>query len=115
MAFPTAMPYNTLPEFRARARRLLSDDERAEFADYIGANPESGKVIPGLKGVRKVRWGRGNHGKRGGVRIIYLYVVVKSTVYLLTIYAKAHQADLTAAQRKAILGAVAALKGEVEA
>jgi hypothetical protein len=33
-----------LPEFRARARRLLSDVERAEFADYIGANPESGKV-----------------------------------------------------------------------
>ncbi len=49
------------------------------------------------------------------MRIIYLYVVVKSTVYLLTIYAKGHQADLTAAQRKAILGAVAVLKGEVEA
>ena len=104
-----------LPEFRARSRRLLSDEERAEFVDYIGANPESGKVIPGLKGVRKVRWGRGNLGKRGGVRIIYLYVVVKSTVYLLTIYAKAHQADLTAAQKKAILVAVATLKGEVEA
>jgi hypothetical protein len=64
MAFPTALPYNTfqymrviaLPEFQARARRLLSDEERAAFADYIGANPESGKVIPGLKGVRKVRW-----------------------------------------------------------
>ena len=42
-------------------------------------------------------------------------MVVKSTVYLLTIYAKAHQADLTAAQKKAILVAVATLKGEVEA
>ena len=103
-----------LPEFLARAERLLSDQERAEFIDYIGTNPESGKVIPGLKGVRKVRWGRASQGKRGGVRVIYLYVVVKSTVYLLTIYAKAQQVDLTPAQKKAILGAVATLKGERE-
>ncbi|MGC9972713.1 MAG: DNA-binding protein [Bryobacteraceae bacterium] len=70
-----------LPEFLTRAQRLLSKEERSEFADYIGANPEAGKVIPGLKGVRKVRWGRANVGKRRGVRIICLYVVVKSTVY----------------------------------
>ena len=101
-----------LPEFLARARRLLSNEERAEFADYIGANPEAGKVIPGLRGVRKVRWGRGHVGKRGGVRIIYLYVVLKGTVYLLTIYAKAQQEDLMPAQKKAILSVVAALKGE---
>jgi mRNA-degrading endonuclease RelE of RelBE toxin-antitoxin system len=116
----TAMPYNqlqnmrvvALPEFLARVRRLLSDEDRAEFADYIGMNPESGKVIPGLGGIRKVRWGRGNIGKRGGVRIVYLYAVVKSTVYLLTIYSKAQQADLTTAQKKALVGIVAALKGE---
>ena len=99
-----------LPEFLARARRLLSDEERADFADCIGAHPESGKLIPGLKGVRKVRWGRDHRGKRGGVRIIYLYVVVRSTIYLLTIYSKAQQADLSPAQKKAIVGAVAALK-----
>lgn len=46
------------------------------------------------------------------VRIIYLYVVVRSTVYLLTIYAKAQQENLTPAQKKAILSEVATLKGE---
>lgn len=101
-----------LPEFLARAKRLLTDEERAEFIDYIGANPESGKVIPGLKGVRKVRWGRGSRGKRGGVRIIYLYAVVKSTVYLLTAYAKGRQTDLTPSEKKAILNGIATLKGE---
>jgi mRNA-degrading endonuclease RelE of RelBE toxin-antitoxin system len=103
-----------LPEFLARAKRLPGDDERAEFIDYIGANPELGKVIPGLKGVRKIRWGRHSRGKRGGVRILYLYAVVKSTVYLLTVYAKGRQKDLTPADRKAILKAIAALKGEQE-
>jgi mRNA-degrading endonuclease RelE of RelBE toxin-antitoxin system len=68
-------------------------------------------VIPGLKGVRKVRWGRGGRRKRGGIRVIYLYAVVKSTVYLLTVYAKARQKDLTPAEKKAILNVIAALKG----
>ena len=101
-----------LPEFLARAAGLLTMEERAEFADYIGVNPRAEKVIPGLKGIRKVRWGRGNLGKRGGVRIIYLYVVVQNTVYLLTIYAKSQQKDLTAAQKKALLGQVGGLKEE---
>jgi mRNA-degrading endonuclease RelE of RelBE toxin-antitoxin system len=83
----------------------------ADFIDYIGANPEAGKVIPGLKGVRKVRWGRAGSGKRGGIRVIYLYAVVKSTVYLLTVYAKARQKDLMPAEKKAILNVIAALKG----
>jgi mRNA-degrading endonuclease RelE of RelBE toxin-antitoxin system len=115
----TALPYNgpqgvtviALPEFLARARRLLSSEERSELADSLGANPEAGKVIPGLKGVRKARWGRKNRGKRGGVRVIYLYAVVKRTLYLLTVYSKTEQPDLTPAQRKAILAAVAELKG----
>lgn len=68
-------------------------------------------MIPGLKGVRKVRWGRGGRGKRGGIRVIYLYAVVKSTVYLLTVYAKVRQKDLTPAEKKAILNVIAALKG----
>src|ERR1022692_1976804 len=79
LVWPPGMKVVALPEFLTRARWLLSEAERGEFADYIGANPESGKVIPGLKGVRKVRWGRGTTGKRGGVRIIYLYLVVRET------------------------------------
>jgi hypothetical protein len=113
------MPYNglamrviALPEFLAQAAGLLTMKERAEFVDYIGVNPQAGKVIPGLKGIRKVRWGRGNLGKRSGVRIIYPYAVVRNTVYLLTVYAKSQQKDLTAAQKKALLGQVGGLKGE---
>jgi hypothetical protein len=101
-----------LPEFLARPEaRCLG---RNALADYIGANPEAGKVIRGLKGVRKVRWGRANVGKRGGVRVIYLYVTVRSTVYLLTVYAKAQQAGLTPAQKKTILRTIAILKGEAK-
>lgn len=41
-----------LPEFLSRAKRLLSEEERAAFVDYIGSNRQLGKVIPGLKGAK---------------------------------------------------------------
>lgn len=34
---------------------------------YIAGNPQAGDVIPGSRGCRKVRWGAGGKGKRGGV------------------------------------------------
>ncbi len=48
-----------------------TEDERGEFAAFIAGNPESGEVIRGSGGCRKVRWGRAGTGKRGGVRVIY--------------------------------------------
>jgi len=52
------------------ATKVWSDDERAEFVDYVAANPKAGDVIPETGGLRKVRWGRQGSGKRGGVRVI---------------------------------------------
>ena len=101
-----------LPEFLRRAKRLLTNAELAAFVDYISAKPEGGKVVPGLKGVRKIRWGRGAVGKRGGVRILYLQVVAKRTLYLLTIYSKSERADLTGEQKQLIGQLVATIKGD---
>jgi hypothetical protein len=37
-----------------------SEEDRAEFASFLAANPEAGDVIPGSGGCRKTRWTR--HG-----------------------------------------------------
>ncbi len=49
----------------------LDDDEYAALQQVLIENPESGRVIRGSGGVRKLRWGVAGRGKRGGVRIIY--------------------------------------------
>jgi mRNA-degrading endonuclease RelE of RelBE toxin-antitoxin system len=51
-------------------------------------NPEKGDLIPGSRGLRKVRWAGSGRGKRGGVRIIYYYKNPEGQIWLLTIYAK---------------------------
>ena len=66
------------------------------------ANPESGAVIPGAGGVRKVRWSREGIGKRGGVRIIYYNRLANGEIWLLLIYAKSARENIPAHILKAI-------------
>ena len=75
----------------------------------IAANPAVGEVIPGLSGARKVRFSMGGKGKRGGGRAIYVAVVAKETVYLLTAYSKAKKDDLTQSDKTALKALIAVL------
>ena len=82
------------------AEKIFSEHERSELADFLAANPESGDVIPGGNGVRKLRWGAKGRGKRGGARVIYYFSDRNMPVFLLAVYAKGEKVDLTAAERK---------------
>lgn len=88
--------------FLKDARPLMSDSERGEFVAYVGMNPDSGELIPGTGGVRKVRWGLPGRGKRGGARVIYYYHNEHMPVFLLAAYAKNEKANLNHAERNAI-------------
>ena len=44
----------------------------------IAQNPLSGDVIPGLQGIRKIRFAFGGRGKRGGGRAIYFLRVTEN-------------------------------------
>jgi hypothetical protein len=55
---------------------------------YIAGNPEAGDVVPGSGGCRKIRWGAGGKGKRGGVRVIYTTRLASGVVVALVIYGK---------------------------
>ncbi len=97
--------------FDRSARALgVTEDELRTLEDAIIANPEAGDVIKGMSGVRKLRFAFGGKGKSGGGRAIYLVVRVRDAAYLLLAYAKSRQADLSNAQRKAILSLLETLK-----
>ncbi len=82
---------NTVVEteiFLRYASAIWTDLERMEFISWIAANPDSGDLIPGSGGCRKVRWGRSGMGKQGGARVIY-FRVSDGKIWLLIAYAKA--------------------------
>jgi mRNA-degrading endonuclease RelE of RelBE toxin-antitoxin system len=66
----------------------LSEEEYSSLQRHLAAWPESGDVVPGTGGVRKVRWAVKGRGKRGGVRVVYVARVAKEVIWLLTISAK---------------------------
>lgn len=80
--------------------RLWSDywssDEYGEFVSWLAANPDSGDLIPGSGGCRKIRWSYSGRGKRGGVRVIYTARILSGSLVLLTIYAKSAQDNIPA-------------------
>jgi hypothetical protein len=69
----------------------------------IAVNPQAGDVIPGLMGLRKIRFALGNKGKRGGGRAVYFLMVSDDVAVMIFAYAKSAQEDLTTEQRKAAL------------
>lgn len=84
------------PAFSRLCEDYWTEDERGAFAAWIAANPESGDVIPGSGGCRKVRWSRTGTGKRGGVRVIHYNQLADGRIYLLLIYAKSAQENIPA-------------------
>ena len=105
-------------EFPAFTKRLLAlakdraDDVLLEIQSDLLENPNRGPVIEGTAGVRKARVAdptRGK-GKSGGFRYMYYYIEQDGEIYLLLIFNKNEQADLTSSQKKTLKQAIIALR-----
>ena len=94
------------PTFVADASGLWSEEERGAFCAWIAANPETGDVIPGSGGCRKVRWTKAGIGKRGGVRVIYFTRRIRGEIWLLVIYAKSVRGSIPASTLRAVREAI---------
>ena len=88
-----------LPTYSSRAKSLLSEDEQKGIISYLAEHPDAGELIRETGGVRKLRWKRGVSGKSGGVRVIYFYHNARIPLFLLTMYGKNEQDNLTREQR----------------
>ena len=77
------------------AKRLLSEEEIRQVQVALSIHPNLGKVIPRSGGLRKLRWGTRDRGKSGGLRIIYYWISTDHQIYLLYVYKKNEQEDLT--------------------
>lgn len=88
------------PIFTELITEFLSPESYRALQIALFLRPEQGAVIVGTGGLRKVRWGIGARGKRGGLRVIYFWAKPSDIIYLLLAYDKTQQDDLTAKQAR---------------
>lgn len=103
-----------LPAFSRFRDDYLDDDSFRDMQNTLLTQPETGDVIEGTGGLRKLRHAdsRRGKGKRGGLRVIYFWWEAGRQFWLFTVYDKDEMDDLTAKEKKALKSM---LKQELEA
>lgn len=102
LAYSDAVLFVETPVFTGLVHRNLIDEEYRALQTTLLLRPEQGGLIPGSGGLRKIRWGRSGQGKRGGLRIIYFWHKANDMCFMLFLYGKNEQGDLTASQTKTL-------------
>jgi len=74
---------------------LLDDDGYASMQQVLIDHPDTGDLIQGGGGIRKLRHALPGRGKSGGVRVIYYWHAANSLIYMLLIYPKSKKEDLS--------------------
>jgi mRNA-degrading endonuclease RelE of RelBE toxin-antitoxin system len=98
----------TIPPFDRQLKRLAKKfpsikKDITELGRELAENPSSGKeILPGCYKVRMAISSKGK-GKSGGARIITHVHISQTTVYLLTIYDKSEQSDISDNEVKDLL------------
>lgn len=91
-----------LPEFIRKAQPVLTGEEKASIINYLAAHPQSGDLMQGTGGIRKLRWSAQGKGKSGGARVIYYYHNDNMPLFLLTVFGKGEKANLSKADRNTL-------------
>lgn len=105
------MEFIEYPAFSDRIDEFLTHDEHQALQIALINRPDLGAVIPRSGGLRKMRWRSHGTGKRGGLRVIY-YLHARDTFYMLYVYKKTDQEDLTPAQLKVLRSLMEGIEDE---
>lgn len=102
------MEFIEAPLFTQLLANYLDDDGYRELQIHLAGNPEAGDVIPGTGGFRKLRWAdqRRRKGKRGGLRVIYYYLMSDTQIWLMTLYDKDTATDLSPVGKRILKAAI---------
>jgi len=96
------------PLFTRLLGDYLTDEGYRELQRALMENPQVGDLMPGTGGFRKIRWedARRGKGKRGGLRVIYYYLVSDHQLWFFTLYDKDESVDLTSEEKKVLKKAI---------
>lgn len=93
--------------FTSQVQSALTAEEYRLLQLQLIVRPESGDLIRGSGGLRKVRCRLAGRGKRGGARVVYYWNPVAEQIFLLLLYPKGAQSNLSPSQLRTLRRLVA--------
>ena len=90
------------PLFMRQVSELLSEESYRALQAALLLRPDAGALIPGSRGLRKIRWQVAGRGTRGGVRVIYVWRSAVGRLLMLCVYRKSDREDLSRAELRAL-------------
>lgn len=102
-----------VPLFTRRWKEIgLNDDDLLRLQIMLLKDPQSGPVMEGAGGIRKVRFPIENKGKSGSIRVCYTDFEEYEAIYLITAFKKKEQENLSEEEKKTLKKLVKSLKDE---
>lgn len=108
---PQSLEFIYTPLFERMCRELLDDEAMRQVEERLLVDPLAGDLVAATGGVRKLRVSLPGRGRRGGARLVYLYVELRSRIYFLLVYAKNERVALTPDDKKMLRELVKQLEG----
>jgi len=87
----------------------IGENERNAIVSFMALHPNAGVIMPGTGGARKVRFSGRGKGKSGGYRVITFFAADDIPVFLIDVYSKDTQANLSQAKRNEMRKTLTAL------
>jgi hypothetical protein len=86
----------------------MNEEDYRSLQTAMLENPVVGDLMPRTGGFRKLRWpdARRGKGKRGGLRVIYYWLVGAGQFWMFSIYDKDELENLTADQERQLKVAI---------
>lgn len=105
-----------VPLFTKRWKEIgLDDKELQHLQILLLKDPQSGPIMEGTGGIRKVRFPLENRGKSSSIRVCYTDFAEYEVIYLITAFEKNEQENLTSDEKAVLKKLVKSLKEEAAA
>jgi mRNA-degrading endonuclease RelE of RelBE toxin-antitoxin system len=111
---PVLYSFTETKVFSKRLKELASFETLAAIQADLLAEPTRWPVVKGTHGARKGRIAdpQTGRGKSGSFRYLYLFLEHKGRIYLLFLFGKSEQSNLSPEQTKEVAQLVDAIKEE---
>lgn len=89
-----------VPVLTKRWKELsFTKEDLRELQLLLLNDPESGSIMQGTGGIRKIRIRKGERGKSGGARVCYIDFKEYERLYLITVFSKKEKENLSKEER----------------